>query len=575
MAGTSRFLLLITLLACLAVSARAEDDFRPLVSAAVRSHAQRVVIPPGVYRMAPHGGDRTVWSIDKAHDIVIVADGVTLVSTQLTRAIDLRDCRNVTLQGITVDYDPLPFTQGTVTAVAGDKSWVDVKIHAGYPLKAYSRIDVVDPATRIRKRGMPFLWGSKAVMTGADTVRITREGLGKIALVGDFISMSTGPDAAGIPHAVTIDDCAGVIFRNVTVDSAPGMGIIESGGEGGAQYLGCKVAPGPRPAGATQDRLLSTSWDAIQTADVRRGPLVEHCLFRDAGDDSWSVQSSDYLVAKSDSRHLVIFPRDEYAPGLSPGDRIRTSLDSPEAAILSSSGVSMSSAGLDPATFAKLNDAREWSFWKVGHRGWMITLDRDFSAAPGTSIYSPDRQCAGFIFRDNELHSSGRVLIKAGNGLVAGNLLDPSHGLVVNPEVPGQAAAGIRNLVIRDNTIRGTGFFCPGPFLSQAGAISITAGMAGGHLRPPGVFEDIVIQNNTIDAVNGPNIVVSSARNVAIQGNRFIDAQQTPPNNTGRDFGIPNDCVVYVTQSTGVKISGNQFIRPGPYAKNLVVAPAY
>ena len=179
------------------------QDFRPLVKEALRRGEKRIVIPPGVYRLDP-GAGAELWSLQHLKDVEIIADGVTLVGAKLMRAIGLYRCSGVTLQGLTVDYDPLPFTQGDVIASADDGNSIDIKIHAGYPRKPYSRIDVVDAKTRFRKKGMPFLWGTKAEMISDDVVRIHRDGIGKFARPGDLASLSTGQEV-GAPHAIAID----------------------------------------------------------------------------------------------------------------------------------------------------------------------------------------------------------------------------------------------------------------------------------------------------------------------------------------------------------------------------------
>ena len=46
---------------------------------------------------------------------------------------------------------------------------------------------------------------------------------------------------------------------------------------------------------------------------MRKGPLLEKCEIRDAGDDSWSVQSSDFLVVAKNGPTAVIAFRE---PGL-------------------------------------------------------------------------------------------------------------------------------------------------------------------------------------------------------------------------------------------------------------------
>ena len=90
------------------------------------------------------------------------------------------------------------------------------------------------------------------------------------------------------------------------------------------------------------------------------------------------------------------------------------------------------------------------------------------------SLLSPDWRCDGFVFRNNQLHSSGRVLVKGGGGVIENNVLIDPHGIMVCPEVPPEAAAGLQNLVIRNNRIFQSGYFCPSPWSTQAGAISVT-----------------------------------------------------------------------------------------------------
>lgn len=561
-------LLFIPLLLSSILRAQAEIDPRTFVGDAIKRGEKRIVIPPGNYRIDPKGGGE-LWSLSNLKDIEIVADGVTLTGTKLMRAISLFRCTNVTLQGITVDYDPLPFTQGEVIAEAEDGNSVDVKIHAGYPKKPYARIDVIDPKTHFRKKGMPFLWGTKGEMIGEDIVRVKLKGITKAAKKGDFASLSTGQEA-GAPHAISIDQCERMILRNVTVHSAPGMGILEADGEGGSVFTRCKITPGPKPAGATEERLLSSSWDAFQSKTVRKGPLIEDCEISHAGDDSWSVQSSDFLVLKSEGIHVVLASRDEYTMGVQTGDRIRQGLDGAEYKIASQKTTSRADAGLAPEVLENLQNAKTWDAWKVGPKCIVVTLDRASELKPGDSVYSPDRMGNGFIFRNNHIHSSGRILLKAG-GLLEGNTLDTPHALIVSPEVPNTAAAGIENLIIRKNIIRNGGWFCAAPWSSQAGIISMTSSATATELRDIPVFKNIRIEDNIVEGGAGPQLVVSSAKGLIVKGNRFISPQHDTPPDTGSSYSIPKTSVVWISKSSGVIYEGNEIEKIGPYAGEAVI----
>lgn len=556
----------------MAVAAVAAElpDFRPMVAEAVKRGDAKVVIPRGTYRLAPAEGSKAVWSLTGAHDIEIEAEGVTLVATKLTRALGLHGCRNVKIHGLTVDYDPLPFTQGEVAAVAEDKSWIEVKLHAGYPRQPYSRIDVVDRSTRYRKKGMPFLWGTRAEMKGEDTVRITLKDIGNAAKVGDLASLNTGPGEGWIPHAVAMDRCSGIVFRGLTVHSAPGMGIVEADGDGGNEYLACRVVPGPRPTAGAEERLLSTSWDAMQTKTVRRGPRVEGCEITEAGDDSWSVQSSDFMVLKKESNKLVIACRDEYTIGVEKGDRLMARSGGPAPEITARRELSREAAQLAPEIMAKLKDAPNWSEWRVSPKCLEVSFESEPPFEVGQSVFSPDRMGNGFVFVNNRLHSSGRLLLKAA-GRVEDNLLDTPHALTVCPEVPASAAAGIDGLVIRRNKILRAGCFCPAPWSASAGALSITAGGHGQKLRAPGIFTNLIIEDNVFEDCSGPNLVLSSVRGAVVRGNRFIRPGHETPNPTGASYGIAKDAVVWIAESEDLQMENNPVSEPGPFAKQVAL----
>lgn len=562
------------LLAGAVAAVASQPELQALIGSAISAGQPRVVIPPGVYRVAPEAGSKTHLSVRAARNLEIVADGVTMICTRRTRAVMFDHCENVTLRGLTVDYDPLPFTQGRVIAVAEDQGWIDVKLDAGYPAQPYARLEVCDPRTHFRKRGMPFLWGTQAAITQPGVVRVTLKDLGRTAQVGDPVSLSAGPEPGGIPHGIVIENSARMTLQDVTVHSAPGMGIIDAGGEGGTRLLGCKIILGPKPPGATADRLLTTSWDAILHKAMRAGPTVENCVIESAGDDSWSVTSSDFLVLQRAGAELVLAARDDWAlTQLRAGDRLRASNDSPDVVIREARPVARAQAGLETNVLARLQEAKPWSLWQVGRGCLRVRLDRESPFGPGQSVFSPDHQGNGFVFRHNRIHSSGRgALVKASDGLIEDNLFDNAHAaVVVCPELPGEAAAGLRHLVIRSNTIIGTGWFCPAPWSSQAGAISISAGRDASHLRAAGVIEDVAIEGNTFRDVNGVNIVIASAHTVLVQGNRFLDTQFTPPNTTGRAYGIDQTAIIWLGACDEVRFEENVASQRGVPAGQLVV----
>ena len=137
--------LLVTGLACLSqamlagIPADAQDhsapvglpfDLQGFIDQEIRAGAKRIVVPPGQYRVAPR--DRQHLLLRELKDIRIVADGVEMICTETTRAITISHCTNLTLRGLKIDYDPLPYSQGRITAISAD--------HEVYDVRAFRRI---------------------------------------------------------------------------------------------------------------------------------------------------------------------------------------------------------------------------------------------------------------------------------------------------------------------------------------------------------------------------------------------------------------------------------------------------
>lgn len=498
-------------------------DLNTIIQTAISNNDTRVVIPPGVYR-----GKAPFITIRNVDDLEIVAERVTMLCETKVRAIQIENCSNLKLTGLTLDYNPLTFTQGDIIAVGSN--YVDVHIHEGYPVEPYSRIDVIDPLTHYRKRGSQFVWGATAELLENNIVRVYQPDLPSVAEVGDMATMSTGPEGMyGSPHGLVIENCrGGIVLDGVNIYSAPGFGIFETKGVGGTILRNCNIMPGPTPKGASQQRLLCTSWDAIQHALTRTGPLVENCVVRDAGDDTWSVTWEGTFTIRSAYGNRITV-NDPMAEILQAGDTIRTSLTSEYVIIDRKSGIT-------------------------------ILLDRDCPWAEGTKVYTPNRRCENFILRNNQFRNTGRVLVKASHGIIENNIIEDGHcGVIVNSE---SDITAIEDIVIRNNTISGSGHFMPATYSNQAGSISFAASN-GGVLSPAGCFDNIIIENNSFTDVSGVNVVVTSSKNVKIKGNRFYKTGITTPNNTGSDYNIDQNTVVYLKNIETIVVDSNAVVKRG------------
>jgi len=399
--------LLCLSLPVLAAAAEPKADIRALIKNAVAQGQARLVIPPGVYRIGPEENEGVIIMVRKARNLEIVADGVIMVCTKRMRALMFEQCENVTLRGLTLDYDPLTFTQGKVAAIAEDKGWLDVKIDEGYPHIRFDRIVVCDPKTRFHKYGIDHLWGTKATWIAPGVIRITRKDVVRNVDVGDLVALSGGQEA-GACHGITVENqCANVVFRNVTIHCAPGMGLVDFDNETGIKMFDCKIVPGPKPAGATEERLLTTSWDGIQCNVARTGAQIENCVIERCGDDSWSVPARESKVVQRDGKTLLLSAPDgtPSVAGLRIGDRLIH-------------------RGKDGAAIQTIGAVRNVKREIAGKTTSLIeaTLEQELPVEAGQYVFNLDYSSKGFIYRNNRIYSHGRgALIKVSDGLIEGN----------------------------------------------------------------------------------------------------------------------------------------------------------
>ena len=110
------------------------------------------------------------------------------------------------------------------------------------------------------------------------------------------------------------------------------------------------------------------------------------------------------------------------------------------------------------------------------------------------------------------------------------------------------------------------------PYSSQAGGLSITYGNPQGQFRnftpssstraaagagKPPVFENMIISNNAFAYVHGPNLVITTARNISVHSNRFLNTFVNRLCSTGSQWHVPNSSLIYLSQVDGVDFKGN------------------
>lgn len=522
----------------LALSAAEESPGRPFtvgnpaeaaqlpaaLQAAYSGGARDITIAPGTY-MIPATG-RSAIALIEWKDVRIQARGVNLVFEELAhRPFSLQRCDGVTLEGAVLRFASPAFTQGRIVALGHDDrgDYLDWQIDAGYPAGpdlVKSTFDVADQKTRRIKAGTGDVGFRECEPRGDRRFRLrSSHGLLGSAAVGDWLFTRIKP----CEPVVHLDGCSRCTMREVTLQNAGFAAFFETGGDGGHVYVGCKVAPGPKPAGATEDPLVGCGADGFHSAGVRTGPTIERCVWEGLlHDDCIAIHGALQTVEQVEADKLI----------LEKGNRGSFVVGEP---------VRMSS---EDGFFSEFTCK---ALRTLGDGRLELTLDRPSGAPPESKASNPRHNGAGFKILNCTLGNtrSRGILVKADHGLIEGNTISGCgmSAISIGPEYYWGEADYARHVTVlgnklSENVLNG----------SAAGTIFIHGDGAIGNA-------DITIADNFFDRNYGQTAIhVAYTDGMRIATNRFTTSPLPLPGKTRT--------VLHVETSHNITLHGNTVENP-------------
>ncbi|MDR3709636.1 MAG: right-handed parallel beta-helix repeat-containing protein [Capsulimonadaceae bacterium] len=493
-------------------------DLQGYIDKAVASGQKKIVVPPGRYRITPC--NRIHLLLTGINDTEIDASGVEMICTETTRAVSIANCANLTLRGLSIDYDPLPYTQGHITAVSSDKKLIDVEIFAGYPPAEQAsnfKIEIFAPDTRTLR--MEELTTPMPEVIDASHLRITNSHARTTdpEQVGDIIAIGSNYAPHGrIGHAVALDHCSGVRLEQINVWASTAFGFLENGCDS-TTYYRCRIDRRP----ATSDiavradpRIRSLDADAFHSVGATKGPSIIECTAGWMGDDAVNIHGRYQMVAACAGNVLrVLSSSADGMPAVGEPVEIWSydGLRLPDATVTSVA----QDVPINDDEKAFLAKQRLLEAYKTNWnpKTFKVALDRSIDVPEGTLICSTRRTGNGFVVRGCTFGSnrSRGILIKASDGVVENNILSGSRGpaILVTPEYYWLEAGSSNNVVIRNNQISNCATF----------GILVAANSGSGKVAPAGAHNNIAVTGNTIRNCAYPNILVTSTDHVTITGN--------------------------------------------------------
>ncbi|MBC8872638.1 MAG: right-handed parallel beta-helix repeat-containing protein [Planctomycetes bacterium] len=489
------------------------------------------------------GRGRTCFPIRGARNLVIEGQGdktELIVTDPRVGAFAAMLCDGLTFKRFSIDYDPLPFTQGVIVAVDLENGSFDLDIDPEFPL--LSEPWFTEASDEHGKWGMIFdSRQPRLKSSAADHVRLAtwthvanrvwrirpqshmKHCLRDMGVGDRFVHLARGVGGVG----VALRACRNCSIEDVTIYAGPSTATVLVANET-VRVRGLTVCRRPG-----SKRLLSTDADGVHCQQNRAGPIIEDCSFSGMADDSINIYAPPNVVLE------VLSPTELLVTAqcaIRPGDTVQV---------------------MNPRSGTIRDEVKVVAVGADQRRRLRITLERAVAGIQaGTdhtnadTLYNLSACGAGYIIRNNHMaaHRRHGMLLRAGHGLVEGNHIHGVAGLgiVVTNEPDWPEGPYADDITIRNNTIEGVGY-AKGYGSSRHGAAIQIKGTKLRHGLAEGrVQRNILIENNRIVDPPGAGVFIGAAQSVQLNGNRVETSPATSPHRRTSAILLMNSSAVTV-----------------------------
>jgi|GEM_PF-368630 len=427
-------------------------SIRQMIEEGLSAGVSHITIPPGRYELVPVKGVHLV--LENLSDVTIDATGAELICTETTRAIYIENCTNLTIRGLSIDYDPLPFTQGTIVEISEDRKSHIIEIMAGFPpaTSAFASKHAVYRPDGMLRFGNYFSFQLEVL--AENRLRIfglhPRKDGGE--QVGDIVVVASRSGRRTMPHAIRVNNSIGTLLDGVKIYSSPVFGFFETHCSGSV-YRNCVV---DRKAG----RFRSLNADAFHSKYAEVGPQIIGCTAMWQGDDCVNICGDYHVVSKTSGNFMRVLAKRRF--DIRSGDTVElvdaNGVRLPDARVLS---VQRAGNTLENEV-ELLNELRiNKNTVPMMTEAYVIQLDRKVELSFGSLVGALNRRGNGFSVKNCSFgnNRSRGILIKAGDGEVSGNRIENCHsqGIIIAPEYYWLESGYSRNLIVANNTVVNSG----------------------------------------------------------------------------------------------------------------------
>lgn len=457
----------------------------------------RVVFAPGTYDLFPQTEGNHALSFNGLKYLLIDGQNAELlIHNPEIGFMSFRNCTDIIIRDLLIDYAVLPFTQGIVTATSALNNTFDVTIDEGFPLlsevyftRATEKWGMLKDSSGMLKRKATNLLPYAGWTQLSDRVfRVSQPNSSYIEQIdiGDYFVQIARNNGKSIFQTHT---CRNFTFLNITSYASPSV-TYAAFNNYEWNIIDCRIIP-------KTGRIQSANADCIHISGSYIGPWVEGCQFEAFSDDAVNMKYTyrEILAVISPTKIKVKWE-------VQNGDSI-CFYNPREGKYLGSAAVIRSSHTQNNEYEITLSEP--------------IQITQISPHQTGDKAYLSSRACESFVFRNNTIR----------NGRRYGMQLQNSYGVIENCLFENISNCGIRmengvdwsegftpnNIIIRNNTFNNCGF--DKMYIEDETAAAISARMT--RLKSPcneSVFwcgvetanctdwkgiRNITIENNTIN----------------------------------------------------------------------------
>ncbi|OAM87508.1 hypothetical protein AW736_22715 [Termitidicoccus mucosus] len=495
-------------------------------------------------------------------------DSRLLITDPRAVLVNFQGSRNCALSGISVDLDPLPFTQGEILAVDRDAHTFDIKIPDGFPLLGEYPWLTLGPQSDWQNRLMVFSVASSDNCDHArrDVPMFCYEFRPRLASIRDTLSLEQiGPRVFRIHSKQPLAQA--IAPGNILVYSSKvgGGPLVDAGGQHvQLEDVVIYASPGFVVSAASADnlqvrrfatrlkpgRLVVGTSDGIHIRATRGGPRIEDSVFEGIQDDIFNISGNPLPIEEIVSGTEIILHQNINAFNrgrIAEGDCVYA-YAMPEAKIKGEAHV------------LRLGQP------KSGSKGKSLILDRPIPGLLTTDmLYSREAGNGGAVIRSCTFRGGLRsaIMHMAGDGtLIEGNTFEYMQSAIAIRQSTESSRNGqggmVRNVIIRNNIFRGCHMLGVGTHQNHPDAV------IGVMLYPDSAsrqISNIVIENNQIIEPGLYGIWLSNVTGATVRNNKIIaypDSERLPGSGSSQRRSLR------IHESSDIVIDGLVIREPRP-----------